>query len=377
MIVKITTNSGYSDNSKRNSISKEEAIQLCMENGLDLSKPVTFASKNKSTDSYWANPYFDFLSRNWWILLNDTKKYELHVFYIPANSISKDQMEARTDKLEQIQMNIIYEDVFFEDKHSGIKFAKWLVKTVSYSNNNQNDSFDNFPPISENSQQSKSGKITQQMVEAVWDAFKEYNSKGGDIDNIIKGVAGTTGMNSGSAFIYLNILDNLITGEPNIKNMKMADLEYYMSKIKSEYDGEKFKNALNSLEKSIPYWEQEHLGNFPNRVKEYLKKNGDNSKRGLFGQKVLPEPQTSFAEELFGVAKPHLKPKNGNVHVIMINGFVEYNQLLICCDGTYTERINIILSEMQKNGYEIIDVKFNAGIRNDEYERYSTLIMYK
>jgi len=57
------------------------------------------------------------------------------------------------------------------------------------------------------------------MVEAVWKVFKECENKGGDISNFSKKVADATGMNSRSAFIYLNILDNLITGKPNVKNI--------------------------------------------------------------------------------------------------------------------------------------------------------------
>ena len=81
---------------------------------------------------------------------------------------------------------------------------------------------------------------------------------------------------------------------------------------------------------------------------------------------------------------PHLKPKDGLVHVVMINSFVKWRNQYLCCDGEYTEQIDMILTEIQEDGYEIVDVKFNASIsthgmvsESSTVERYNTLIMYK
>jgi len=127
------------------------------------------------------------------------------------------------------------------------------------------------PPMEE---QIERVSITPHMVKFLWDAFKVHRSSGGDIRNISNNIAKTTGMNSGSAFIYMVILSNLIAGKSNTRNMKMEDLEYYMDKIKSEYGDATFNKALDSLEQSVPYWRQKIPGRFADRVKDYLKKNG-------------------------------------------------------------------------------------------------------
>jgi hypothetical protein len=127
------------------------------------------------------------------------------------------------------------------------------------------------PPMEE---QTERVSITPRMVEFLWDAFKVHRSSGGDIRSISNDIAKTTGMNSGSAFIYMVILNNLIVGKPNKRQMKMKDLEYYMSKIKPEYGDKIFNKALDSLEQSVPYWRQEIPGRFADRVRDYLKKNG-------------------------------------------------------------------------------------------------------
>jgi antitoxin component of RelBE/YafQ-DinJ toxin-antitoxin module len=126
-----------------------------------------------------------------------------------------------------------------------------------------------YSPPRENS------KITQPMVEALWAEFKNYcNSTGGDIRGISNHVSHETGMNPGSAFIYMNILNNLLSGTSNTRNMKMKDLEFYMAKIKEEFGEEEYQKALTSLELSVPYWDKPTFGYFAQHVKDYLKKKG-------------------------------------------------------------------------------------------------------
>ena len=116
------------DNQK---IEKSEAIKLCTDNGVNVSgKQSTFASLNSTGKTYWANPNKNLLANDWWILLSDHKKKEIHVFTIPANSITESQVKFRNTGL--IDMDIKYDDISFEDLRSKIKFSEWLVKTISY-----------------------------------------------------------------------------------------------------------------------------------------------------------------------------------------------------------------------------------------------------
>ena len=114
-------------------INKNKAIKLCIASGISFSaSSVTFASLNKARKAYWANPYVDLLQKNWWILLNDYKRNELHIFNIPASSISATQIVVRADKPNRIDMQIIYGDKSFKDDRSKIKFEEWFVKTIPY-----------------------------------------------------------------------------------------------------------------------------------------------------------------------------------------------------------------------------------------------------
>jgi len=114
--------------------------------------------------------------------------------------------------------------------------------------------------------------ITKKMAEEVWEAFMQYHKGLGEISRLSDDIAESTGMNRGSAFIYLNILANLVKGEANTRTMKMKDLEFYMEKIKEELGIEKYKLALKSLEISVPYWKEKLAGNFGDKIEVYCEK---------------------------------------------------------------------------------------------------------
>lgn len=112
--------------------------------------------------------------------------------------------------------------------------------------------------------------ITKAMAEDIWRRFACYLNEGGSINSVAQDAHEATGMNQGSAFIYLTILDNLVNGKHNTRNMKMADLEFYMNQIKDHLDEHSYINAISSLKLSIPYWAKEEFGQFAAKVQRYL-----------------------------------------------------------------------------------------------------------
>ena len=116
-------------------------------------------------------------------------------------------------------------------------------------------------------------KITPTMVEEVWRAFLRHLEGLGEINRLSTEVSTKTGMNRGSAFIYLNILANLAKGEPNTRTMKMQDLEYFMEKIKNDLGEKRYQVAIKSLKLSVPYWQEKLSGSFSDKVEAFCKKN--------------------------------------------------------------------------------------------------------
>ena len=72
-----------------------------------------------------------------------------------------------------------------------------------------------------------------------------------------------------------------------------------------------------------------------------------------------------------------LKSKDGQKHIILLE--MEKLSFLTGYDEEYTTKTDEILSRMQNDGYEIVDVQFSAGIRGDLKQTVAleTLIIYK
>lgn len=110
---------------------KDLAITLFRRKGCKISNDVTFASKNSTTNTYWANPNESFLKKNWTLILNDTIKKKLHLFYIPANTIDESMVRYRLDK-DVLDIQIDFYDINFTDNRSGIKFIQYKVDELKY-----------------------------------------------------------------------------------------------------------------------------------------------------------------------------------------------------------------------------------------------------
>lgn len=93
---------------------------------------------------------------------------------------------------------------------------------------------------------------------------------------------------------------------------------------------------------------------------------------GLFKEDV----ESVYEEDI----KPRLVEKDGSVHIIMVNSFDKWTNELFGCDSKYTIQMEKIISSMQKDGYEIVDIKFitaNNEAFSSLMKGFHTLIMYK
>ena len=115
----------------KDSIRKSEAFLLLQKAGISIPKQCTFASLNKNGRYYWANPDVSVLLNDWWIVLNDNKKRELHCFVVPANTYQETQFNIRKDR-NAIDYEVEYYKSGFVDKRSQISFEQWLIKTIKY-----------------------------------------------------------------------------------------------------------------------------------------------------------------------------------------------------------------------------------------------------
>ncbi|WP_273127627.1 hypothetical protein [Bacillus weihaiensis] len=115
-------------------------------------------------------------------------------------------------------------------------------------------------------------RITTAMVDEVWQVFLRYCRGSGEIKQLSLEVSTRTGMNQGSAFIYLTVLANLVNGDPNTRVLKYMDLEYLMGKIQDELGESIYQKALKSLMASVSYWREKIPGAFADKVEAYCRK---------------------------------------------------------------------------------------------------------
>ena len=92
----------------------------------------TVAKINKNQKNYWANPDIGYINLNWYLILNDSNKRELHLFYIPANSLSLTDVKTRKDKPQYINLEIDYSNSNFKCKVCKVEFKQWFFETIKY-----------------------------------------------------------------------------------------------------------------------------------------------------------------------------------------------------------------------------------------------------
>lgn len=119
-------------NVEQGKITKSAAANLFKNKGYTTNQNLTFASKNKAGNYYWANPLFDALKQDWYLILNDWIKKELHLFKIPVHTLRANDLVSRSDNEEKIDLQIAYNDTTFTDSRSKISFAQFLVKSIVY-----------------------------------------------------------------------------------------------------------------------------------------------------------------------------------------------------------------------------------------------------
>lgn len=95
---------------------------------------------------------------------------------------------------------------------------------------------------------------------------------------------------------------------------------------------------------------------------------------------VFTKGQAKVSETIYDKMKEYIVPKDGKVHVVMVNSFGKAGNQAFGCEDKYTTQLDTIISALQDDGYEIVDIKFNS-IQNQGLaglmEGFHTLIMYK
>lgn len=95
---------------------------------------------------------------------------------------------------------------------------------------------------------------------------------------------------------------------------------------------------------------------------------------------MFEKMQKAQAENVYKTMQKNLSPKDGKTHIIMLNSFSKIANQNFDCDSKYTTEIDSIISAMQDDGYEIIDIKISSmsgqGLAGNR-TGFNTMIIYK
>lgn len=112
-------------------VGKQRAYDYLTSLGINIHTNMNIGKTNKANNKYWVNPEFTCLNSDWSLVLNDTVNKELHIFQIPAGSISSSDLVSRADN-NKIDLQIRYADPCYEDTRSKYCFSQWYYKTIQY-----------------------------------------------------------------------------------------------------------------------------------------------------------------------------------------------------------------------------------------------------
>lgn len=95
---------------------------------------------------------------------------------------------------------------------------------------------------------------------------------------------------------------------------------------------------------------------------------------------AFDESRKAVAEGLYEAAKPYLRKHNGLTHVIFFYLTGEFGGSHYGCDQKMTLQLNQYIVGMQKDDYEILDIKLEvlpekSALMNQQ--RYVAMVTYK
>lgn len=119
----------YSNSSDE--MTKTKAIALLSQKNCELHSCVTFASTNKTTGQFWANPNPEFLKYDWSFILNDKKKRKLYLLKIPKNTFKKGNISLKSPKFELLDIRLD-PNTLRNNAPDQTNFAPYKIAEISY-----------------------------------------------------------------------------------------------------------------------------------------------------------------------------------------------------------------------------------------------------
>ena len=130
----IETGDSKITHSLREKRAKKEVIQFLKDNGIVVSKDVTYAMRQEKRPEFWANPKVDLLDKEWDIIFNNQIDGVIHVLHVPAKSFTVDTESENNLLLRNnglVDLNISVDS--FVDRKSKQDFSPFITNTIKYN----------------------------------------------------------------------------------------------------------------------------------------------------------------------------------------------------------------------------------------------------
>lgn len=97
--------------------------------------------------------------------------------------------------------------------------------------------------------------------------------------------------------------------------------------------------------------------------------------------KMFGETNKELANSIYETSREYLRKKNGLTHVMCYYIFSSIVTEMTSCEGKITDQLNQIIVAMQKEDYEILDVKIVPTMETSTFNKnrrgYLVTITYK
>jgi hypothetical protein len=112
-------------------ISKTDAMAKFQNSNLTLTlKNTTFASLNKTSGNYWANPNKELLKCDWFLILNNPQKKQLYLLKIPAHTLETSSFRMKNGDLIDLNIDPFSDNLI--DVKTKRQFAQFKINECKY-----------------------------------------------------------------------------------------------------------------------------------------------------------------------------------------------------------------------------------------------------
>ncbi|MCL1945176.1 MAG: hypothetical protein FWF56_05175 [Firmicutes bacterium] len=115
-------------------LSRNDAITLCVKNGVRISKNIVYCSENKTSKFYCLDLPKELLNETFTLLLNDRTRKEINVLNVIDATLSKIKFATKDRNHNIVSLELSSRDGFFMDKFTKFSFDKYWSIAIKYDN---------------------------------------------------------------------------------------------------------------------------------------------------------------------------------------------------------------------------------------------------